>query len=69
LKEQEEQAGIVGKEREGKYGWEKYGKWITREWYNNKQENGKIGTHEKKNEIPICTYSKDGAVNTGYLRY
>jgi hypothetical protein len=36
LKEQEEQAGRGGKEREGKWEWEKYGKWGTREWYKNK---------------------------------
>jgi hypothetical protein len=54
--------------KDGKWEWEKYGKWRT-EWYKNKKENGKMGTHEEKNEIPIRTYSKDGAVNTGYLRY
>jgi hypothetical protein len=73
LKEHEEQAGKVGKEREGMWEWEKYGKWRT-EWYKNKKENGKIGTHVEKNEKNgkpywYLQYSIDGAVNTGYLRY
>ncbi len=54
MKEQEEQQEKWEDRDKKMWEWENYGKWGT-EWNKNKKENGKIGTHEEKNEIPIRT--------------